>query len=52
LRPSGDHHIAVRWLSSSPYTQLAVPYLMRPAALPSVVIARASWPSAPPIQTL
>ena len=36
-RPSGDHHIAVVCASSSPYTQLAVPYLIRSFSLPSVV---------------
>ena len=44
--PSGDHHMAVFWSSSSPYTQLAVPNFMRSAALPSVVIAIALLRSA------
>jgi hypothetical protein len=43
LRLSGDHHIAVVWFSSSPYTQLAVPYLTRFSLLPSVV----TWLSVP-----
>ena len=43
---SGDHHMAVVCESSSPYTQLAVPYLMRSLSLPSVVSARSFAPDA------